>query len=467
MRPLPSPLKPWMLCIGFLAAVVSAGAQSLAATEASAEEDLRATLAEIAALQETIRDEKIPLSRQLRELEAHVGEQRRELERIQRLESAGSLNLEQLRQQVTAREENISYLKNLVSEYLSAIQVRLDGAELMRIQDTLQGFNTVRDNPSLSDLEQLQGMLGVVAVGLERAQAAVSGLRIPGEAATPEGPVVQGTFLLYGPTTYFSDGTLSGLAESPAGGTPVLVPLPDDATAGLAETIQTGSGPLPLDPTLGDALAIAETEETLWEHIQKGGIWIWPILTAALIATVIALIKAWQVYTFKVPAFGTLHTVLAHVREGDKEAALAAANAIPGTTGRMIADGVHHADEEKELIEEVMYERIIESQPKLESWLPAIAVIAATAPLMGLLGTVTGMINTFKLITIFGTGDAKSLSSGISEALVTTEFGLIVAIPALVAHAIISRRVQSILAQMERFALAYVNGLSRAESAQH
>jgi biopolymer transport protein ExbB len=71
------------------------------------------------------------------------------------------------------------------------------------------------------------------------------------------------------------------------------------------------------------------------------------------------------------------------------------------------------------------------------------------------------MINTFKLITIFGTGDAKQLSSGISEALVTTEFGLIVAIPSLIMHALLNRRAQSIMANMERMAVAFVNGLSR------
>ena len=91
--------------------------------------------------------------------------------------------------------------------------------------------------------------------------------------------------------------------------------------------------------------------------------------------------------------------------------------------------------------------------------IPFIAVVAATAPLMGLLGTVTGMIKTFKLITVFGTGDARSLSSGISEALVTTEFGLCVAIPALIIHALLLRRTKGVLASMEQTAVAFKNGL--------
>ena len=107
-----------------------------------------------------------------------------------------------------------------------------------------------------------------------------------------------------------------------------------------------------------------------------------------------------------------------------------------------------------------MYETILDTQPKLSRFLPVIAITAATAPLLGLLGTVTGMINTFNLITLFGTGDARVLSSGISEALVTTEFGLVVAIPALIIHALLSRKVKSILGDMEKYALIFSNGLS-------
>ena len=73
------------------------------------------------------------------------------------------------------------------------------------------------------------------------------------------------------------------------------------------------------------------------------------------------------------------------------------------------------------------------------------------------------MIHTFKLINVFGTGDAKSLSSGISEALVTTEFGLVVAIPALIMHALLSRKISGILSAIEMASIAYVNGLKASQ----
>jgi biopolymer transport protein ExbB len=211
-------------------------------------------------------------------------------------------------------------------------------------------------------------------------------------------------------------------------------------------------------------LALASQDETLWEHIQKGGIWIWPILFFAFLATITAVFKVFEIYSVKMPRPGSLHDILKALNDGDKAKAMELAKAVQGPAQGMLVDAVEHSDENKELVEEVMYERMLEVQPRLERLLPFIAVTAATAPLMGLLGTVTGMINTFKLITIFGTGDAKQLSSGISEALVTTEFGLIVAIPALIMHALLNRRAQGVMANMERMAVAFVNGLSVSRS---
>ena len=88
------------------------------------------------------------------------------------------------------------------------------------------------------------------------------------------------------------------------------------------------------------------------------------------------------------------------------------------------------------------------------------ALTAAAAPLLGLLGTVTGMIKTFTLITIFGTGDAKSLSSGISEALVTTELGLIVAIPSLILHGLLSRMAKQKIGDLEQISVSFINGIT-------
>ncbi len=86
---------------------------------------------------------------------------------------------------------------------------------------------------------------------------------------------------------------------------------------------------------------------------------------------------------------------------------------------------------------------------------------AAVAPLLGLLGTVTGIIKTFDLMQVFGAGDPKPLISGISEALITTELGLILAIPAMIIHAFLSRKAAGILAHLEKLSVAFINSFSR------
>jgi biopolymer transport protein ExbB len=136
---------------------------------------------------------------------------------------------------------------------------------------------------------------------------------------------------------------------------------------------------------------------------------------------------------------------------------------ITGPAGEMLQSAIDYLHQSKELVEEVMYEKILETRTRLNKTLPFIAVCASSAPLLGLLGTVTGIINTFKLISAFGSGDAKTLSGGISEALVTTEFGLIVAIPSLLLHAFLNRKAKSLIDRMESIAVAVMNQVTKSQ----
>jgi biopolymer transport protein ExbB len=108
---------------------------------------------------------------------------------------------------------------------------------------------------------------------------------------------------------------------------------------------------------------------------------------------------------------------------------------------------------------------VLKAKLRLNRLVPFIGICAAAAPLLGLLGTVTGIMNTFNLITVFGTGDVRTLSSGISEALITTEYGLIVAIPSLLLHAYLSRKAKAIVDRMETFGIAFMNQVSRMPAA--
>jgi len=283
------------------------------------------------------------------------------------------------------------------------------------------------------------------------------------------GTLAEGKFVELGPISMFvaDDGSEGGIVETHQVAVPNATPLDAEFTSMAAGLAQAGEGAIDLDVTLGAALAIEGARETVGEHIMKGGLWVWPIIFFAALAGLLAVYKLFTIYSIKQPSAAELSAIVRKVREGKREEAAQAASELPWEFGPMIKEAVENSDQDKELVEEVMYEKMLEAQPKVERFLSVIAVTAAVAPLLGLLGTVTGMINTFKMITLFGTGDASSLSGGISEALITTELGLVVAIPSLVAHAMLNRKAQSIMAQMEKLAVVFVNGLpGRKEKAE-
>jgi biopolymer transport protein ExbB len=102
-------------------------------------------------------------------------------------------------------------------------------------------------------------------------------------------------------------------------------------------------------------------------------------------------------------------------------------------------------------MEEAMKGVAANKQNDIERFLSTISIFASISPLLGLLGTVVGMIGTFNVISVFGTGNAKLLSGGISEALITTELGLIIAVPLLLFHSILSAKVNRIYNMFEEY----------------
>jgi len=129
----------------------------------------------------------------------------------------------------------------------------------------------------------------------------------------------------------------------------------------------------------------------------------------------------------------------------------------------VIRAGLAARHEERETLESVLQEAILRELPRLERFLSGLSIMGAVAPLLGLLGTVTGMIETFRVITLHGTGDPKLMSGGISEALVTTELGLAVAIPIMLLHTYLSRRVDHIVGDMEEKAVTLTNVIQKEQ----
>ncbi|GJM23136.1 MAG: flagellar motor protein MotA [Planctomycetota bacterium] len=434
----------------------------------SVEQRLNDAVGELDELRAAIQAEQVPLNRELRDAESELSAVRAEYQQVTRLLDSRTLDLTNLRTEIGSRRDEAGYLSNLLSEYARNFESRLHIVELQRYAEPLEHTRLALENSNLDQDEVYAAEIGLLQLSLERLDDALGGARFPANAVDAEGLVQHGQVALVGPTALFrsDDGGVVGSAEQRLGSLePTVIAFANPETLAVADQlVASGVGALPLDPTMGNAHKIEATQESFLEHVQKGGAVMWPILAMAAAAMLIALGKWLSLAFLRKPSQKQIDGLLDAVAKRDTEAATEKVLKLRGPVGSMLATGVANLHESRELIEELMYERVLTARLKLERFLPFIAICAASAPLLGLLGTVTGIINTFKLITVFGSGDVKSLSGGISEALITTKFGLIVAIPSLLLHAFLSRKVRGVVSQMESSAVAFVNQADKAAS---
>ena len=440
-------------------------AATLDEVEASAKRDLKDALARLAKQRNEHQLEKTPMAREAISLEESARSKRKEFDRRLRLRDNQESSLAELEDEVEEIEGDLEAALSLLSEYNRSWFDGLSSPERELRREPVKKilFSDSEKDPDDESWGEISPQFDLAKMSADRLKQSYGGIRFTGRAVTPNDDVEElGDFLSLGPATYFasSESNASGVVEfsrrsevsngvslDPASlsrsRSSRVLQTPDK----IAETIRGavtqkkgGSITLPLDPTLGKAIVLASSEPTLVEELAKGGVWIFPILGFALLSTLIALCKAWQILSVRHPS-----------GQPDLEGKYGMPfMALPKAARANLGKSA-------EILEEVLYEQIIEAQARLEKWLPVVAVTAAAAPLLGLLGTVTGMIDVFQQLTHFANPENSELSRGISEALVTTKFGLITAIPALIVHALLSRRVQGIIAKMESFASGFVN----------
>ena len=189
-----------------------------------------------------------------------------------------------------------------------------------------------------------------------------------------------------------------------------------------------------VDPSRGAILAALVQSPNAWERIEQGGVIGFVILALGLIAA--GLIVERAVYLW---------------REGRRMDAQRKMDELKtdNALGRVMLVYEYDKDQSVETLEARLEEAILEQIPRIERGLGTLGIFAAVAPLLGLLGTVVGMIDTFQSITLFGAGDPRVMSDGISQALVTTQLGLSVAIPIVLLHSLLSSKSGRLLHTLE------------------
>lgn len=289
---------------------------------------------------------------------------------------------------------------------------------------------------STDDLEQYASAMSQLiarSAQLEHLQLSVAG---------QDGNITQRDVVRLGGMSAFSEGDL---LRAPNEDRPLAVAAhtPGGVSSEL-EALASGDGDtMVLDPTNGEVLQALAQQPSLVERIQQGGVIGYITLVLGAVGLLIALAQ-----------FGWLALVSARTRQQARRFEdLRDDNPLGRVLKRFGQQRRYH---EPEVLEARMDEMLLAEQPKLERGQAVVKVIAAIAPLMGLLGTVTGMIGTFQAITVFGSGDPKMMAGGISQALVTTVLGLVVAIPLLFANTALNSRSRSLMNMLERQASAHL-----------
>ena len=279
-----------------------------------------------------------------------------------------------------------------------------------------------------------------------------------GEFFLEDGAQVQGDITRIGRIASYGISGSSGGTLVPAGAG--MLRIGETGSFNVARRLVEGDAPPALPIYLYESLDYVvdrSKTKTLGDIVDSGGIIAYVIVILGAVAAILVILRGVSLYRTSANDGSFLEEVVSHVRQKDFDSALIATENPKGALSRIIASTVRGLAHEPARVDDVMAESFLNEQPPIERFRSAITVLAAVAPLLGLLGTVTGMISTFDVITEYGTGDPKLLSGGISEALVTTELGLIVAIPTLLIGNLLTGWADRIVARLEVSALRVVN----------
>jgi biopolymer transport protein ExbB len=192
------------------------------------------------------------------------------------------------------------------------------------------------------------------------------------------------------------------------------------------------------------------------EIVQSGGWLMVPILLCSIVAAAIAVERLWTLQRARITPKNLLAQVWGALKNNEMDAQRLRDLRASSPLGQVLAAGVGNAKLGRDVMKEAMEEVAGQVSHDLERYLTSLGVIASISPLLGLLGTVVGMIKVFTALMLEGAGNANVLAGGISQALITTAAGLSVAIPAIMFHRFFLRRVDELMVTMEQEAVKLV-----------
>ena len=340
----------------------------------------------------------------------------------------------QLKEKLGTLAELFGHLTSTAGDLASTLELSLTSAQYPGREQFLEALIAKMSGsdqlPSIEEIEQVWYELNREMVETGKVVSFTAQVAEPDGNKLEERVVRIGAFNVISETGQYlqyepSKGSLEVLARQPSG--PYL---------GWAQELASSTEGLhrfgidPTGPSGGSFLAALINSPNLEERWHQGGYVGYAITVVGVFGLLLALIR--------LAALASISSKVSSQLKSDK------AN-DNNPLGRLLKIHEDNPSMDTETLELKLSEGILKETPKLEAGLNLLKIIAAIAPLMGLLGTVTGMIVTFQAITIFGAGDPKAMAGGISAALVTTVLGLVVAIPVVLLHTIVNGRAQRII----------------------
>lgn len=417
-----------------------------------------------AVLEEAYKKEYAFLVAQKRELSARLQELKR---RSASEEASLSQTTDALESKLLDLESESEQLNDLLTEAERSATTRGDDqdavlATLEQAGVTLKEAGAAAPAGDMALAERVSGMFATAQTLLAR-DAGVQ--REKGGFFLADGKKVDGEIIWIGRIAAFGVSPQGSGALAPAGGG--AFKLWPASTPDSAEALKQGRQPASLALFLFEDRNKAVEERKskgFVEYTTSGGSISWVIVAIGVIGVVLSVLRL----IFLNKASANTNKVTAqvgqHLEKRDVRAAMQVCEREGDAISKVVAAALRNLDRDPEHLDDIISESILSESNYLDRFGSMIMVIAAVAPLLGLLGTVTGMISTFDVITEYGTGDPKMLSGGISVALITTEYGLWVAIPMLFAGNLLSGWAERIKDDMEKAALRVTNIYRKASA---
>lgn len=433
-----------------------------------AELDLKLAQQQLQSLESEIIREERQLVQAVESIDDQVIAQHKSLTKLLRDEDNVIGRQRELDNELARRKGEFEYTLSSLRSYGASVKNRINPAEKQGFGAKIEEKRKMADASGDDLIGEIRNRLLILGMSAERLVDASGGQRFSGSAVGKGNVIKEGQFALAGPLGYFAadDGSLAGFTAFSAEGIdfPSIASV-DDGVEAITQLTKSGSALVPVDASMGKAIQVERTKKSVGDYVKGGGLVGYGIMGLGLVALLIALFKFLEVSRFPIPSRKEINLILDDLLSHRTEDAQGKASDLKGLGGEMVGTGVQYFCDKRRILEDALLEKLGSIQPRLERFLPFLALVAAAAPMMGLLGTVLGIMKTFAMMSAVGTGDSKAFSAGISEALITTAMGLIVAIPVIVVHGMLKSFAKAKFGQAEGVALALLNGTTEIDAA--